>query len=68
MENRYFERQYAKGYAVGQAIIHEDTVEFRHRDEFFSFPCIKVMDMVKSDGTYYLVKVKRLRKLAKEKK
>ena len=63
-----FEGNYKKGIAVGFADIKTDSMAFSFRDEHFDFPWEKVYHLARWNGYWYEVPVKKLRKLAKEKK
>lgn len=53
-----------RGYAVGESDIRTDSIYFTYRDERFTFPTMRVALHIKPAGSFYLAKVKVLRKLA----
>lgn len=67
MLSSFLEKHYKRGNAVGGSYIQDDSLCFRYRDEVFEFPTIEVMHLVKNDGTWYVVPVNKLRRLAKGK-
>ena len=52
-----------RGLAVGQSDIRNDAINFTYRTEKFTFPVLRVFEHCKPDGSFYLAKVKTLRKL-----
>lgn len=54
-----------KGLALGRSDIKNDTVDFRFRDEVFTFSTREVAHIVQCNGSFYEAKVDELRKLAR---
>ena len=54
-----------KGFALGRGDIKNDTIDFRFRDEVFTFPARDVADIVRCNGSFYEAKIDDLRKLKK---
>mgnify|MGYP001602711862 FL=1 len=59
----FMSEQWDRGLAVGQSDIRNDAIDFRFKDERFTFPALEVFDLCKQNGTFYTVKVKKLRAL-----
>lgn len=57
-------KQNRRGLAVGQTDIRNDAIDFTYRDEKFTFPTMRVYQHCVPNGSFYLAKVKVLRKLA----
>ena len=55
--------QWRRGLAVGRADILTDSIDFAFKDEKFNFPALAVANLCKQNGTFYTVKVKKLRAL-----
>jgi len=58
------EKSEKHGLALGRSDIKNDTIDFRFRDEVFTFPVLDVVHLVKCNGSFYEAKVEDLRKLA----
>ena len=59
----FMSEHWDRGLAVGQSDIRNDAIDFRFKDEKFTFPALEVFDLCKQNGTFYTVKVKKLREL-----
>ena len=58
---------YAKGYAVGQPNIRDDTMTFRFEDETYGIPLNKIPNIsLLYDGYFYQMPIEKVRELAKE--
>jgi len=58
---------YERGIAVGEPGIVDETMNFRFRDETFSFPSMVVYPFVEDTGYgFYTVPVEKLRQLRRE--
>ena len=62
----FIQKKNKRGWAVGQSDIRNDAIDFTYRDEKFTFPSIRVFEYCKPNGSFYLAKVKILRKLARQ--
>ncbi len=62
----FIQKHNRRGWAVGQSDIRNDAIDFTFRDEKFTFSTMRVYSHCKPDGSFYLAKVKTLRKLAKQ--
>lgn len=62
----FIARQNRRGFAVGQSDIKTDSVDFVYREEKFNFPSMRVYGYCVPNGSFYLAKVKVLRKLQKQ--
>ena len=63
-----YESLYKRGIAVGHSDIRRDSIDFRWRNEFFSFPTFQALTAAHYTGQFYEAKVKTLRKLQSEAK
>lgn len=61
----FLEKHWKRGLAVGSSDIRTDSIEFVFEKEKFRFPALEVMDLCEQNGTFYTVKVKKLRALRK---
>lgn len=52
-----------KGLALGRSDIKNDSIDFRYRDEVFSFRTLDVMHIVKCNGSLYEARIDDLRML-----
>ncbi len=59
----FFAKYWKKGLAVGRPDIVTDSIDFSYKDEKFRFPALAVMDICMQNGSFYTVKVKKLRAL-----
>ncbi len=55
-----------RGLAVGQTDIRNDAIHFTYREEKFTFSTLRVIARCRPNGSFYLAKIKDLRKLAME--
>ena len=61
-----FSEVYKKGLAVGQSDIRTDEMNFRFRDELFTFPLLIVHPFMTFNGYFYTAEVMKLRTLKKK--
>lgn len=66
MDDDSVEEFFSKGVALGRSDVMTDTVEFRFRDERYSFPTISTVGIATWNGNYYTAKVEKLRKLKQD--
>lgn len=67
MSHDQFGALYERGIAVGEADIADEIMNFRWRDETFSFPSHVVYKLIEDSGYgFYTVPVEKLRELRRE--
>lgn len=62
----FIQKQNRRGFAVGKADIRTDSIDFTYWSEKYNFPALRVIGMCEVDEGFYLARIAKLRKLAKE--
>ena len=67
MSHDQFAALYERGMAVGQSNIKNETMDFRFRDETFTFPLLVVYPVIENSHLgFYTVPIDKLRELERE--
>ena len=59
----FLDKGYARGKAIGQPNIRNDTVTFRYKGDRITIRSMDMTDDVKSNGTFFEMPVKKFREL-----
>lgn len=62
----YGEKLFDRGVAVGQTDIRLDAMHFKFRDELFTIPLARAMEVARHNGYYYEAPIDEVRRLEAE--